>query len=203
MVSSRCVFTDTGLGILEANRDQQVVTTINVFMDLQDPIDGVVPAQASLVPNEAWWDANCPSCTYDPETPGTTPPTTALIGIDSNIVESKYGDLVITKTDAQGGALLVGAEFTVYADGDNNELCDDTDLVLANQLKAAVATDALRRRYHRRPADLRLLQRRHPDRPAHLLPGRDQGPGRLQPARRPDQVHDHAGVRHHHPARCR
>ncbi|OCL37088.1 hypothetical protein BCR15_11500 [Tessaracoccus lapidicaptus] len=134
------VFTDAGLMILEDNRDMEVYTTINTMMDMEYNPNGIVPAQASLVPSEAWFDQNYPGATFDPETPNTTPPMLPLVGIDSNMVYSKYGDLVITKTDAVGGALISGAEFTVYKDANNNESCDDSDAVAANAVKAAVAT---------------------------------------------------------------
>ncbi|WP_028708851.1 SpaH/EbpB family LPXTG-anchored major pilin [Propionicicella superfundia] len=122
------VFTDAGLEILEANRSESVVTTLNTILGVQDE-DGVIENEAVFIPNESWWDQNGKPG-VDPEDPTTPPgdpsdPTDPWEpGIPTNPVESKYGNLVVNKQDpTDTGADMSGAEFAIYADptpGDGN-----------------------------------------------------------------------------------
>ncbi len=134
------VMTDAGLAKLEADRTASVVTTVHTTVGAEDA-DGVVPNTASFIPNENWWAQNMiPG--VNPETPGTTPPGTEP-GLPSNEVKSRYGDLQITKKDGGDPAkLLAGAEFTVFADGDNDEACTAADTLDAYKIGGVVTTDA-------------------------------------------------------------
>lgn len=137
------VFNEAGLMYLEDNREMQVVTTIGAEVGMEDA-DGAFEADANLIPNSSYLEQNCPTCTY---TLGDEATLAALVekGIPSNMVESKYGDLAITKTDAQSNAPVAGAEFTVYfdvdADSDPATTCTVSDLVAANVIGGPVVTN--------------------------------------------------------------
>lgn len=147
------VFTDAGLAKLQANRSLEVKTVLHTTVGAEDA-DGIIPNTGSFIPNQNWWDQNMipgtdpstpynpedPTTPWEPETPGT-PPTTP--GIPSDQVESKYGDVQITKVDGgEATKLLAGAEFTVYKDANNNEACDAAEMVDDNKIGGPVTTDA-------------------------------------------------------------
>lgn len=86
------------------------------------PASGLVPNEAYFIPNQGWFNQN----------PGKP-------GIPSNEVVSKYGDILIKKTDDTGTTLLAGAVFEVYRAPAWNS-CDN--LVLGAPLKTSAATNA-------------------------------------------------------------
>ena len=112
------VFTQTGRDKLQADPSLDVVTTIGATVDSQTTT-GVVTNTAQLIPSDSWWNNNKGSSTYDPNNPTTTGTTvpTSPVGVPSDPIESHYGDVTITKTDAETAALLDGAEFAVYSAG--------------------------------------------------------------------------------------
>ncbi len=106
------------------NSAATVLTTITAAHNATST-NGTLTNTAGLVPNQSWVESN----------PGTPD------GIPSNPVESRYGSLQITKRDADvTSTLLAGAEFAVFADANNNEACDSTEMVDANRLYNAKAT---------------------------------------------------------------
>jgi LPXTG-motif cell wall-anchored protein len=123
------VFTQTGRDLLQADPSLDVVTTLGATVDSQTTT-GVVTNSAQLIPSSSWWSNNQGASTYDPNNPtttGTTVPTTP-VGVPSDPVESRYGDLEITKADAETPAtLLNGAEFAVYSAGTDGD-CDPEDV---------------------------------------------------------------------------
>ncbi len=122
------VFTQAGRDLLQADPTLEVVTTLAATVDSQTGT-GVVTNSAQLIPSSSWWSNNQGTSTYDPNNPtttGTTVPTTP-VGVPSEAVESRYGDLEITKTDAETNALLDGAEFAVYSAGTDGD-CDAADV---------------------------------------------------------------------------
>lgn len=84
----KIVMTDGGLTKLAANRAANVLTTLNTMVAAKDA-DGIVPNDASFIPNASWWQQNVqPTDPRDPEDP-TTPPTDDP-GIPSEEVVTKY-----------------------------------------------------------------------------------------------------------------
>lgn len=109
------------LGKLEADRNNDVVTTIKVKVNKEGD-KGLIPNTASFIPNKPWEEAN----------PGKPP-------IPSNPVESRYGDLKINKVDAkEPNTKLDGAVFSIFKAGKDGK-CDDAD-VKADPLYTGVTT---------------------------------------------------------------
>lgn len=136
------VFTDAGLITLQDNASANVVTTINTTLNSEPTGDGIIPNTASFIPNQDWWTQNQVSgSTYDPTTPDTTPIDTITQGLQSNPVQSQYGDVAVLKYDAVTNATLPGAEFTVYQDADNDNVCTSADAAPASVLQGAIVTN--------------------------------------------------------------
>lgn len=108
------------LGKLEADRNNDVVTTIKVKVN-DEGAKGIIENTASFIPNKPWEESN----------PGKT--------IPSNPVESRYGDLKINKVDAkEPNTKLDGAVFSIFKAGKDGK-CDDAD-VKADPLYTGVTT---------------------------------------------------------------
>ncbi len=141
--------------------DASVVTTLNVTMD-SEGTNGVIPNSAALVPSNTWWATNVgnSAATFDATT-GDVPATTNADGtvtpgsdttggvvtpvgatISSNLVESKYGDAKVTKTNADGTKNLAGAVFSVYADANADGTCAPSEMVDANNIFSGLTTGA-------------------------------------------------------------
>ena len=104
-----------------ADADATVVTTITTTLGAsaaEGLTTGVIPNTASFIPNSGW-------ATQNPDSDG----------ISSGPVQSRYGNVRILK-HAAGNAEqgLAGARFAVYADGDNNGICTNADIVDDNLL---------------------------------------------------------------------
>lgn len=99
--------------------------------------NGDIPNTVSLLPNQSAVDqvrnntpGDIPGNPGTPYTPPTTPPTD-VPGIPSNKVDSKYGDLALTKVDGSDASkTLAGAQFSLYSTlqssttGDNQADCN-------------------------------------------------------------------------------
>lgn len=107
-------FTPDGLTLLQANSAQQVVTTITT----QVTEVGEITNTATLFPNEASWNSGT----------GT--------GVPSNLVETNWGTIRLTKFEAGAPAtLLEGAQFKVYA-SEEDALADDNPISLPSNPNA-------------------------------------------------------------------
>lgn len=115
-------FNPDGLVKLADNPDFQVVTTIEVHAD-QPMGSGTISNTVSVIPDQAYFDANSGA------------------GMLSNTVQSLYGSVEVTKTDANDTLTLSGAEFAVYQDPNDDGVCEAGELVAANQVHTPVATD--------------------------------------------------------------
>lgn len=131
------VLTNAGLTKLQGKRDEEVVTTIDVTMGPRDD-DGIVENTASFIPNAGWWASNG-TTGVDPENPGGGLPATET-GNASETVVTRFGDLVIDKHDAQGGAKLAGAVFGIYRDANEDGQCKPGEMTAANLIGMTAAT---------------------------------------------------------------
>jgi fimbrial isopeptide formation D2 family protein/LPXTG-motif cell wall-anchored protein len=127
--SGNVVITMTDAGRAElvtannADPNAKVVTTITADITGGEGSTGIISNQASVIPNQAWKDAN-PSSD----------------GIPSDKALSKYGDLIVTKYDAQDTAhtvAMTGAKFAVFVAPTGATSCTKDDV---SDLTKAVAT---------------------------------------------------------------
>lgn len=126
----RIVFTPAGIAKLDAAAAgaAKVVTTISTTVGAQD-VDGIVANKASFVPNAAWWAEH--------GTGANPAVSTAPLGIESVGVETRFGNIVVNNLDANG-AVLTGAEFQLYRDGNADGICGADDVVEANLIATSV-----------------------------------------------------------------
>lgn len=133
------VFTDGGMTKLAADRSLTVKTVLHTSVNAEDA-DGIVPNQASFIPNERWWMQHQIG-RANPLYPEVYPPF--KVGLPSDEVVTKFGDVQITKVDAEHATtVLPGAEFTVYADANGDGTCAPAEMVAGNVLGGPVVTDA-------------------------------------------------------------
>lgn len=131
--------------------DAEVVTTLLVNFD-NEGAGGVIPNGAGLVPSTTSWEATTgtPGATFDPATDYPATPgvdgsdngNPVTDGIKSNVVESKFGDLLINKFKAEDNTALANTVFSVYWDGDQSGDCDVDDAVPGNLILSGLTTDA-------------------------------------------------------------
>lgn len=128
-------FTSAGLTKLAANSGKNVQVDIVTEVTTNNAT-GTFTNDAWFIPSNSWLTnhGNPPGTPgQPPATPPTNPPT-------SNEVTSKYGDIVIHKTDQAGTKNLSGAVFKVYR-ATNGTTCD-VAAVSGDPVATSAATDA-------------------------------------------------------------
>ena len=125
------VYTFTASGLNKLMRAKVLEASAHVVTDIVAtvtslPPTGVVPNQAYFIPSQGWYDS------------ATNPDN----GIPSNEVKSKYGDIVIKKTNnATPAQALEGAIFNVFRAPAFNS-CATLDPATATPLATSLATNA-------------------------------------------------------------
>lgn len=123
--------TQTGLDALSTKRETNTKAVVVATLEVTGTLaSGTITNTASIIPSNAWWQgATCDAAaTYNPDSSqaggGDTPALdnktgggNAVVGTSlvSNQVDSPYGSAVLTKTGADGGAVLSGAVFDLYS----------------------------------------------------------------------------------------
>lgn len=125
-------FTASGLNKLATAKQQHADARVQTDVVAQVsslPETGIVPNEAYFIPNQGWADQN--------------PPTPDNPGIPSNEVVSKFGDILIHKTNEVGDVNLAGATFALYVESssDADTTCTAADIT-GTPLLTSVATDA-------------------------------------------------------------
>lgn len=114
-------FTDAGLDKLAAASGKKVEVSITATVTANNT-EGVLKNQAWFIPSNKWLinHGEKPGKPGEPVDKPGKPPV-------SNEVESKFGDIVVKKTNAAGTVSLAGATFSVHR-AKNGLVCDKNDL---------------------------------------------------------------------------
>ncbi|PFG18721.1 SpaH/EbpB family LPXTG-anchored major pilin [Serinibacter salmoneus] len=134
-------FTASGLGKLTANQDLQVATTITTFVN-EVSATGIIANAPALYPNGPSWGPDITTPAPDPASPG----------VPGTPVETRWGNISLTKVSAGTDDGLPGASFQVYTsreaaiEGDPNEAVaadDDGDPATPPVTTFTTGTDGL------------------------------------------------------------
>lgn len=114
--------TASGLDKLAAAMTADPATTVDwtFYARALSEGDHVIRNTGHVVPSLEYWQSVSGQQAFDPLTsnataqPAAAGDQAAVTGVATNTVESRYGDVVVTKTDARSGALLPGATFDLF-----------------------------------------------------------------------------------------